>query len=79
MGKCFVFMLTLFQMTDFGLSKEFTDEKFKLDENDRKLSKQVENTVGSGEIARYERFLLFPVFLKDLYCRHVKTIFCGQF
>ena len=26
----------------------------------KKLSKQVENTVGKGEIARYEQFLLFP-------------------
>ena len=25
----------------------------------KKLSKQVENTVGKGEIARYEQFLLF--------------------
>ena len=25
-----------------------------------KLSKWVENTVGKGEIARYEQFLLFP-------------------
>ena len=24
------------------------------------LAKQVENTVGKGEIARYEQFLLFP-------------------
>ena len=24
------------------------------------FSKQVENTVGKGEIARYEQFLLFP-------------------
>ena len=30
------------------------------DENGRKLSKWVENTVGKGEIARYEQFLLFP-------------------
>ena len=28
--------------------------------NERKLSKQVENTVGKGEIARDEQFLLFP-------------------
>ena len=28
--------------------------------NGRKLSKRVENTVGKGEIARYEQFLLFP-------------------
>ena len=26
----------------------------------RKLSKRVENTVGKGELARYEQFLLFP-------------------
>ena len=29
-------------------------------ENGRKLCKWVENTVGKGEIARYEQFLLFP-------------------
>ena len=28
--------------------------------NGRKLSKRVENTVGKGEIACYEQFLLFP-------------------
>ena len=27
---------------------------------EEKLSKRVENTVGKGEIARYEQFLLFP-------------------
>ena len=31
------------------------------------LSKQVENTVGKGEIARYEQFLLYPVFTKGLF------------
>ena len=40
--------------------KEFADDNFKFDENGRKLSKGVENTVGKGEIARYEQFLLFP-------------------
>ena len=40
--------------------KEFPDDNFKFHENERKLSKQVENTVGKGEIARYEQFLLFP-------------------
>ena len=29
-------------------------------ENGRKFSKRVENTVGKGEIAHYEQFLLFP-------------------
>ena len=40
--------------------KEFADDNFKFDENGRKLSKRVENTVRKGEIARYEQFLLFP-------------------
>ena len=40
--------------------KEFAEDNFKFDENGRKFSKRVENTVGKGEIARYEQFLLFP-------------------
>ena len=40
--------------------EEFADNYFKFDERGRKLVKQVENTVGKGEIARYEQFLLFP-------------------
>ena len=35
-------------------------DNFKFDENSRKLSKWVVNTVGKGEIARYKQFLLFP-------------------
>ena len=53
------------------------DDNFKLDENSRKFSKGVENTVGKGGVARYEQFLLFPLcFQKDLYCRYVKTRAC---
>ena len=40
--------------------KEFADHNFKFDENGRKLSKRIENTVGKKEIACYEQFLLFP-------------------
>ena len=40
--------------------KEFADDNLKCDENGKELSKQVENTVRKGEIARYEQFLLFP-------------------
>ena len=40
--------------------KDFADDNFKFDENGRKLSKWVENTVGKGEIARHKQFLLFP-------------------
>ena len=32
----------------------------KFDGYDRKFSERVGNTVGKGEIARYEQFLLFP-------------------
>ena len=45
---------------DSSKLKEFADNNFKFDGNGRKLSKRVENTVGKGEIARYEQFLLFP-------------------
>ena len=38
---------------------EFSDNNFKFDENGRMFFKRVENTVGKGEIARYEQFLLF--------------------
>ena len=52
--------------------KEFADNNFKFHENETKLSKQVENTVGKGEIARYDQFLLFPVFSKGLFPRGIK-------
>ena len=49
-------------MTNFRLfqTESMQTYNFKFDENDRKLSKQVENTVGKGEIAHYKQFLLFP-------------------
>ena len=40
------------------------DDNFTFCEICRKFSKLVENTVGKGEIARYEQFLLFPHFQK---------------
>ena len=44
--------------------KEFADNNFKFDENGRKLSKWVENTVGK---ARYEQFLLYPQCFQKAY------------
>ena len=35
-------------------------DNFRFDLNGTKISKQVENTVGKGEIAQYDYFLLFP-------------------
>ena len=52
--------ITRRQILDTSKLKEFADDNFKFDENGRKLSKRVENTVGKGEIARHEQFLLFP-------------------
>ena len=71
--------LTLSQTTNLDSSKvkEFVGDNIKFDENSRKLSKWVKNTVGKEEIARFEQFLLFPeCFQKDLYYRHVKTRAC---
>ena len=52
--------ITRRQILDSAKLNEFADDNFKFKENGRKLSKRVENTVGKGEIARYEQFLLFP-------------------
>ena len=41
-----------------------------------KCSYKIENTVGKGEIARYEQFLLFPLcFLKALKACKIKGLF----
>ena len=69
----FVGLLRKQQILDSSKLKEFVDDNFKFDEYSRKFSKRVENTVGKGEIARYEHFLFFPQFSKDLSCRHAKT------
>ena len=52
--------LTHYQTTNF---RPFQTERVcrrQFDENGRQFSKWVENTVGKGEIALYEQFLLFP-------------------
>ena len=65
-------------MTNFLLfqAERLCKQQFKYDGNGRKFSKTVENTVGKGEIARCEQFLLFPMCFQDLYCRHEKTTAC---
>ena len=44
---------------DSSKFKNFAGEYNKFDESGSMFSKLVENTVGKGEIARYEQFLLF--------------------
>ena len=54
--------VNLSQTTNFRLfqTERNAYDNFRYDKNGRKFFKQVENTVGKGEIARYEQFLLFP-------------------
>ena len=47
-------------MLDSSKLKNFAADNLKFEENCRKLFRPVENTVGKGEIARYEQFLFFP-------------------
>ena len=56
----FAFIFPKRQILHSSKLKEFADVNFKFDENGRKFSLWVENTVEKGEIARYEQFLLFP-------------------
>ena len=40
--------------------RQCADDNIQFNENGVKNSKRIENTMGKGEIARYEQFLLFP-------------------
>ena len=57
-----LFRLFFSQTTNFRLfqTERLCRRQLKCDENRRRYSKRIENTVGKGEIARYEQFLLFP-------------------
>ena len=53
------------KILDRSKLKQSADDNFKFDENSRKISKRVENSVGKGEIARSVQFLLFPQCLQN--------------
>ena len=55
------------QISDSSKFKEFADSNFKCDENGRKFSKWLENTVLKGEIAHYEQFLLLAQCFQKTY------------
>ena len=61
--------LILSKTTKFRRSKlrRVCNDNFIFDENGRKLSKRVENAVGTGEIARNKQFLLFPQCFQKAY------------
>ena len=64
---------------DSSKPKEFADDNFKFHDNGRKFSKRVENTVGKGETARSEQFLLFPqCFQKACFPGCQKVLLCGN-
>ena len=52
--------LCIRQILDSSKFKDLADDNFEFDENCGKFPKWVEKTVGKGEIARYEQFLLIP-------------------
>ena len=64
------------QILDSSKRQDFADNNVKFDKNDRKFSKGVEDTVGKGEIPRYEQFLLFLQCFKKTCCKHIKTRAC---
>ena len=48
------------KILDFSKLKQFADNNSKFEDSGKKFAKRVDNTVGKGEIARYEQFFLFP-------------------
>ena len=59
------------QISDPSKLKEFAENNFRYDKNGRKFSKQVENTVGKGEIAHNEQFLLFSQCFQKTCTAHI--------
>ena len=73
--------LTLSQTTNLDSSKlkEYADDNFKFDENGRKLSKRVENTVAKGEMLVTSNFSFFHSVFKRLVSQErQKVLLCGN-
>ena len=71
--------ITRRQILDSSKLKEFADDNFKFDENGEKVIQMGRNTVGKGEIARYEQFLLsHSVFKRLVSQRRQKVSLCGN-
>ena len=66
-------------MLDSSTLKELADDTLQFGENGRQQSKNVENTVGKGEIACFKQFLLFPQCLqKSILQTHKKQDLFGK-
>ena len=68
LSKPLASLITFFRTSNKAITNflvSHTCEEFcrrvEFDENGRKFSKRVEYTVGKGEVARYEQFLLFQL------------------
>ena len=67
------------KILDWSKLKQIADDNLEFDVNRRKFSKLRQNTVGKGQIARYEQFLLFPqCFQKAFSQRRQKVSLCGN-
>ena len=65
------------KILDMTESKAFADDKLNVTRVTISLLERVEDTVGKGENAGYQRFLLFqPVFSKAFFLRVVKSRDC---
>ena len=66
-------------MLDSSKLKEFSDDNFKFEENVRKLSKRVENTVGKGEVLIMSNFFFSHSVFKRLVSQgRQKVSLCGN-
>ena len=71
--------ITRWQILDSSKLKDFAHNNFEFDENGRKLSKQVENTVGKREIARSSNFSFsHSVFKRLVSQKRQKVSLCGN-
>ena len=77
---CFILPITRRQISDSSKLKEFADDNFKFEENGRKLSKRVENTVWEKEKVLVTSYFSFShSFFKRLVSQgRQKVSLCGN-
>ena len=64
------------KILDWFKLKAFADNKINLAQKSKFIYGRVENIVGKGENAGYQRFLLFPQCFQTLSCSVVKSRVC---
>ena len=67
MCPCFFKPFPKRQILHSSKLKEFADDNFAIDRNNKMFSRWVENTVEKVEIARYKQFILFPQCFQKAY------------